>query len=256
MEISIDLLSILFAVAIVAGLIDTLAGGGGLITIPALMVCGLPPVMALGTNKFQACLGTGTATFLLLKRRRLRWRHIRQLLPMAFIGAVLGSTTVLFINQRYLTLIVPAVLSFILVYFLLYRPGARWLPKIKMPARRYARWVVGGIGFYDGMFGPGTGSFFALAGVMFRKAQLVFATATAKPLNFATNIGSLAVFALSGSILLKVGAAMMCGQMIGAYLGTHFLYRINPKYLRWLVITMSASMLVKYLHAQGSLALS
>lgn len=255
MEITLELVLLLFATAVVAGLIDTLAGGGGLITIPALMLSGMPPVMALGTNKLQGSVGTGTATFFLLRQGRLKWRLVKKLVVPAFLGAMAGSMAVLFIDQSRLSLIVPMVLCCILVFFLLYQPGRTQVQRPRLSATPYINGAIPTIGFYDGMFGPGTGSFFALAGMLLRGSQLVRATATAKPLNFATNLASLLVFAASGNIVLKIGIAMLLGQMLGAWLGTRFLYRMKPHTLRLLVIFMSAAMLLKYLHAEGYLPL-
>lgn len=251
MEISFELIGLLFAVAVVAGTIDTLAGGGGLITIPALMLSGMSPINALGTNKLQGCLGTGTATVLLLRKSKIRLRHIRPLVIGAFLGSALGTVAVHFVNQKYLTLAVPLVLTFIAVYFILYKPGKAANLGTKVSGKTFTYAVVPGIGFYDGMFGPGTGSFFTLANVMLRRAKLIAATATAKPLNFATNFSSLIVFTLYDNVVWQVGLVMMVGQFIGAWTGVHFLYKIDPNKLRLLVVTVCLVMLGKYLHSTG-----
>lgn len=248
MELTTEIVTVLFFTAMLAGFVDTLAGGGGLITLPALMLAGVPPVQALGTNKLQSSLGTGTATLLLLLKARIRWRHIKPLFIAAFCGSALGSLAVQGIDQSRLEIIIPIVLVAIAIYFVGYKPGKPRGKKLK--GKYYARAVIAPIGFYDGMFGPGTGSFFCLAGMMLRNANIVFATATAKPLNFATNIASLGVFAIFGNLLWKTGAVMMCGQIIGAWLGTHFLFKINPNWLRILVILMSLAMLTRYVYYQ------
>ncbi len=247
MEISIEMLMFLFAASIVAGTMDTMVGGGGLITLPSLMLTGLTPINALGTNKLQGCIGTGTATFLLLRKSKIRWRHIRPLFIAAFVGSVAGTVAVQFISQKSLSLVIPIVLVLIIGYFLLYNPGKSTNFGIKLGARKFTYLVVPGIGFYDGMFGPGTGSFFTFSNVLLRHAKLVFATATAKPLNFATNLSSLAVFILFGNVVWHVGAVMMLGQAIGAWLGVHFLYRVHPRYLRIFVIAVCLLMLARYM---------
>jgi len=251
MEISIEMLLFLFAASVVAGTMDTMAGGGGLITLPSLMLTGMPPVSALGTNKLQGCVGTGTATFLLLRKSKIRWRHIRPLFTAAFIGSVIGSVAVQFIDQHALSLLIPVVLVLIIGYFLLYNPGRTKNFSIKIGARKFTYLVVPGIGFYDGMFGPGTGSFFSFAHVLLRRAKLVAATAAAKPLNFATNVASLLVFILFGNVVWHVGAVMMLGQAVGALLGVHFLYKIHPQYLRLFVITVCLIMLAEYIASGG-----
>lgn len=241
-----DILIFLFLIATVAGLIDTLAGGGGLIVLPALIVSGISPHYALGTNKLQGSMGTATATFMMIKKRRVRPHEVKQLMTAAFLGSVMGTVAVQFINTKVLSFIIPVVLSAIAVYFLVApQPVHGADPKISDSA--YKRFVVPAIGWYDGMFGPGTGSFFALAGVSLRGLGLIDATAIAKTLNFATNIASLFVFLLAGKIVWVVGLLMMIGQMLGAWAGSHALFAINPKYLRLLVVAMCLGMLVKYL---------
>jgi len=251
MEISVEILLMLFGISVVAGTIDTMAGGGGLITIPALMLSGLSPISALGTNKLQGCMGTGTATVLLLRKSKIKWRHIRPLIVGAFLGSAIGTIAVHFVSQKSLSLVVPIVLVFIAVYFSLYKPSSSSGLSMKMGARKFKYAVIPAIGFYDGMFGPGTGSFFTLSSVMLRKAKFVAATATAKPLNFATNLSSFIIYAMYGNVVWRVGAAMMLGQLIGARLGVHFLYKVDPNKLRLLVILTCVVMLAKYLASNG-----
>ncbi|MGL1959374.1 MAG: TSUP family transporter [Colwellia sp.] len=248
---SIELLSFLFLIAIVAGLIDTLAGGGGLLSLPALILAGIPPLSALGTNKLQGSMGTATATYLMFKNRRIRYQECKPLMQAAFIGAALGAIAVQFMNTELLSFIIPMVLLFIVIYFI-----TSPLMKNKRISkgflhRYYKKIVVPVIGIYDGMFGPGTGSFFALAGVSCQGHDLIKSTAVAKSLNFATNIASLIIFITAGHIVWIIGLVMMLGQAIGAYFGAHFLYKIKPFYLRIIVVLMSSSMLIKYSDSMG-----
>jgi len=243
---SIEVLTILFCVAVVAGLIDTLAGGGGLIVLPALILAGIPPHFALGTNKLQGSMGTATATFMMLRKRRVRPKEVRTLMTAAFIGSVLGTIAVQYIDTDVLSFIIPMVLICIAIYFL-FSPQPIHGGKAVISERSYQNFAIPAIGWYDGMFGPGTGSFFALAGVSLRGLGLIDATAVAKTLNFATNIASLCVFLLAGKIIWVVGLSMMVGQMLGAWVGSHVLFAINPKYLRLLVVAMCSGMLVRYL---------
>jgi len=250
---SAELLMFLFAIAVVAGLLDTLAGGGGLVTIPALIVCGVPPLAALGTNKLQGSVGTATATLLLIRKKKISFQENKPLMISAFVGSVLGTVAVQFIDTKILSFVIPAVLLLIAVYFLV-APKAK--AQARVSDRNYRLKLVPSIGFYDGMFGPGTGSFFALAGVSCRGLDLIAATASAKPLNFATNLASLIVFLFAGQVVWVVGILMMVGQVFGAWVGAHVLFKINPSYLRAVVVTMCLGMLVKYCHSMGWLSLS
>ncbi|MDD3147155.1 MAG: TSUP family transporter [Candidatus Riflebacteria bacterium] len=245
-----ETLILLFAAALVAGFVDTLAGGGGLITIPALVLSGMPPHFALGTNKLQSSIGSGTATFMMFKKGRVGWQHVRFLMLAAFCGSLLGTIAVQFINPGVLDFIIPGVLIVIAIYFL-FAPPLHETGISKVSETSYRHFMVPVIGWYDGMFGPGTGSFFALAGVSLRGHGLIDATAIAKTLNFATNIASLLIFLIAGKVVWLAGLAMMVGQFVGAYCGSLCLLRINPKYLRVLVVTMCLAMLARYVIASG-----
>jgi len=242
-----QILGLLFLVAVIAGLLDTLAGGGGLISMPALVLVGIPPLMALGTNKLQGSVGTATASFILFKSRRLNWQECRALMLSAFIGSAIGSVVVQFVNTQVLSFVIPVVLLFIGLYFLLAPGLTEQETEARVSEANYRRKVVPGIGFYDGMFGPGTGSFFSLAGVSLRGQGLIDATARAKSMNFATNVASLIIFLFAGQIAWIAGFIMMAGQMLGAWAGSLCLYRINPKYLRPIVVLMCFAMLSRYM---------
>jgi uncharacterized membrane protein YfcA len=243
-DYSLDILGFLFAIGVLAGFLDTLAGGGGLLSIPALMMSGMPPIYALGTNKLQASVGIGTATLLLFRKKKFGWQEIKTLALASFVGSVIGAVIVQFINTEILSFVVPVVLGFIALYFVI-------SPEIKSKQshgseRNFQNIVVPVIGCYDGMFGPGTGSFFVLTGVVFKGFDLIKSVILAKPLNFASNVASLVVFLSFGHVVWVIGALMMVGQVIGASVGAHYLVKANPKVIRLLIVTMSFAMLIRY----------
>ena len=250
-QITTELLLILFIVAVVAGLLDTLAGGGGLIALPALILSGVGPLAALGTNKLQGSMGTATATFMMIKNKRVKWHEVKELMLFAFIGAAIGAIAVQFINAEILNYVIPIVISFIGIYFLISPTPSEEQSKPKISKCNYNNIVIPTIGCYDGFFGPGTGSFFALAGISLRGYGIINSTAIAKTLNFSTNIASLIIFLFAGKIVWAIGLVMMLGQAIGAWLGSHCLFSINPKYLRVLVVIMCFGMLIKYGYDKG-----
>jgi uncharacterized membrane protein YfcA len=168
----------------------------------------------------------------------------------AFIGSIVGTLIVQFIDAKVLGFMIPLVLVIIAVYFI----AAPYLKlestEPRMSAKLYQKTVLPVIGIYDGMFGPGTGSFLAVAGVSLRGLELIKATAIAKPLNFATNIASLIVFIFAGQIIWLAGVAMIIGQMLGAWIGSHYLFKVNPKVLRILIVTICLIMLGQYWYKQ------
>ena len=246
---SIELIIILFFVAYIAGFLDTLAGGGGLISLPALILSGMPPLFALGTNKLQGTMGAATASYFMLRTKKVKWDDVKFLMLTAFIGSILGTITVQFIDTEILNFIIPTSLFLIAGYFILNPQLKNIDRKPQMSKKTYQKFIVPAIGWYDGMFGPGTGSFFALGGVSLRGHGLINATAIAKTLNFSTNIASLIIFILAGKVVWFIGVIMMLGQISGARSGAHFLLKINPKYLRILIVVMCLGMLCKYVYS-------
>lgn len=233
--------------AFAAGLLDTLAGGGGLITVPALLLAGVPPVQALGTNKLQGSFGTLTATVQVLRKHGVAWRDVRGPMLVAFAGSAAGSIVILFVDPEALEIVIPIVLAAIAAYFLLVRDAHMPPPRARMSRKAYVSSVVPAIGAYDGAFGPGTGSLFALGGVALRGFDLRRSTALAKTLNFATNVAALIVFVAAGKVVWLLGGLMALGQLAGAWLGSHLLLRVNPMVLRVLIVVVSVAMLVRFL---------
>ncbi|WP_430867667.1 TSUP family transporter [Demequina aurantiaca] len=249
MELTWQALAVLALVALAAGFLDTLAGGGGLLTVPALLLAGIPPLQTLGTNKLQGAFGTGMATYQVIRKKRVHWRDVRWPMLWAFLGSAAGAIAVQFIDADSLLVIIPIVLALVAAYFLFVPKSHLPPPKPRMSDPAYEASVVPAIGAYDGAFGPGTGSLFALSGVALRAKPLVQSTAIAKTLNFATNVAALLIFAFAGQMLWIVGGVMIVGQLIGAYIGSHVLFRVNPLVLRVLIVVVSIGMLIRVLTA-------
>lgn len=244
-----ELLLLLLLVSLVAGCLDTLAGGGGLITLPALLLAGVPPLQALATNKLQGSMGTATASVMMLRHQRVQWSEVRRPMLTAFVGAACGSALVQLLDTTRLDLVIPLVLVVIAVYFLVSGKLLEQVHPVRLSATRFRNTVVPLIGVYDGMFGPGTGSFYSLAGVALQGQKLLQATAVAKTLNFATNLASLLVFLVGGHVVWQAGLVMMLGQLCGAWVGSHLLFRIPVLYLRALIVLMCLGMLTRWLLA-------
>ena len=242
---SFEILAFLFLIGVLAGFLDTLVGGGGLLAVPALLLSGIPPIYVLGTNKFQGSMGTGIATFLLFRKKKLDWQSVKNLMIASFIGSVIGGIIVQFVDTEILSFVIPIVLVIIAIYFII-SPRPRVISSSSNSDKRFESYAVPGVGFYDGMFGPGAGSFFVMTGVMLKKLEIIQATILAKPLNFASNIAGLIVFFIFGHIAFIVGLVMMLGQFIGSFVGTHYLLKANPKVIRILIVISSLAMLAKY----------
>ena len=254
MELSFDVLAMLFTIATIAGFIDAIAGGGGLLTIPALLSAGIPPTMALGTNKLQACGGSFSASLYFVRQKAVNLRQISLLILLTFIGAACGTIFVQMIDVNSLKMLLPFLVLIIGVYFLFSPTVGDEDRKQRISFPLFAFSAAAGIGFYDGMFGPATGSFFTLAFILLLGFNLPKAVAHAKVLNFTSNFASLIFFMLGGAVLWKIGFIMMIGQFIGGTLGARMVVTKGKKLVRPMLVTMSFLMVIKMLYEQGLLS--
>ena len=245
MTLGVDLYLLLGLVAILAGFLDTLAGGGGLIVIPTLLLSGLSPVQAIATNKLQGSFGTLTSATAMLKNKLINIDEIKKPFIFAVVGSVAGAITIQFIPASIVRIIVPGVLVLIALYFLL-APSIEKDRDPKVGAQVHDKAIVPAIGFYDGAIGPGAGSFYTLASSALRGKNLVKATATAKLLNFASNLAALVVFIIGGKIVWVTGLIMSIGTVIGAYLGSMVVVHGGAKYIKPVIVVMSLAMLANY----------
>jgi uncharacterized membrane protein YfcA len=238
---------LLAAAGFLAGFVDSIAGGGGIITIPALLAAGLPPHLALGTNKLQSTFGSLTAT---LHYRSSGLVRLRETLPgIAFtaVGAAIGTTAIQRLSPTLLERALPALLVAVFVY-LLFSPRVGDSSRQARLSRLAFYGLFGlGIGFYDGFFGPGTGSFWALAFVALLGLDLRRATAHTKVMNFTSNAVSLAVFAIGGKVVLLPGLAMGAGEVLGAYCGSRLVIRRGVRFVRVFFLVVVAATLARVL---------
>ncbi len=245
-----DVFILLFLTALAAGFLDAIAGGGGLITIPALLLTGIHPLAALATNKLQSVSGTFSSSLIMIRKGQVSPGDIVYPFFTALAGAGLGSFGVQFLNLTVLDIVIPIALVSVALYFLFAPKIRETASKPLVSTKTYANSFVPVIGLYDGAFGPGTGSFFTLAGTVLRGKTLVGAVAEAKCLNFATNLASLCVFLFSGYMVWSFGFVMMAGQIIGSYLGAHTMLKGGARLIRPMIVLACLAMLAKTLYTK------
>lgn len=251
MELSLELFAILFILALLAGFIDAIAGGGGLLTIPALMMAGLPPAVALGTNKLQACGGSFSASLYFLRQRAVNLKEIGIVIAMTFLGATIGSILIQWLDASIIKKALPFLVLAVGLYFLFTPKLGDEDGKQRISYSTFALTAGLTIGFYDGFFGPGTGSMFSLACVLLLGFHLTKATAHAKVLNFTSNFASLIFFIIGGHIVWSIGLTMMMGQFIGANLGAKMVLGKGKVLIRPMVVLMSLLMTIKMAYEQA-----
>ncbi len=250
--ITIDWIILLFFISIFASIVDSIAGGGALIVIPTLSLIGINPIATLATSKLQASFGVASASFTYYRNGLIDLSWIKYAALLCFIASIIGSLSVLKLNAEFLTLIIPFLLIIISLYFLFSPSLDQPLQKSKLSIKTYTYFLCPLIGWYDGFFGPGTGSFLTIAhraglGMMIKQA-----IAHAKPLNFITNLASLIVFLFSGKTLIMIGLIMGCGQIIGGYIGAQLASHFGGKLIKPIMIIISLSLAGKLLLNQFS----
>jgi uncharacterized protein len=237
----------MFGTGLVAGFVDSIAGGGGLITLPVLLSLGFPPKLALGTNKLQATCGSGSAAFHFAQSKAVSLRECGWGLVFTGVGAAAGTVLVQQLNPNFLKQFIPIILV-ALVLYLLFRPRfgeSDVQPRVGRGSFYAATGL--GLGFYDGFLGPGTGSFWCIAFMLGLGFNMTKATAYTKAMNFASNLVSLVFFAVGGQVLLAAGVTMGLGQLIGAKVGSSMVLTRGTQFIRPIFIIMVLAITLKLL---------
>jgi hypothetical protein len=244
-DLPFDLTAFLVGAALLAGFVDSIAGGGGLITVPALLLTGVDPVTALSTNKLQGSFGAGTACWHYARQGLVDLRT--QVWPAlaALIASVAGASLVTSLPTDMLKIGLPVLLIAVALFFAL-KPGLGDTDRHhRLSPLMLALTAVPAVGFYDGLLGPGAGSFYMIALILLAGQGVLKATAHTKLLNFASNIGSLAFFMLASPPLWTTGIAMGLAQMAGARLGAALAIRNGARIIRPLLVVTSTALALR-----------
>jgi uncharacterized protein len=245
MEFSTAYWVLFFFTGLSAGFVDSIAGGGGLIAVPVLLAAGVPPHLALGTNKLQSSFGSSTAAFNYGRLGLINFSEIY--LPVIFtaIGASIGTTVIKMLSAEVLIKVVPILLATVFLYSIISPKIGEEECNAKIEKNLF--FVIAGLalGFYDGFIGPGTGSFWTISMVVFLGFQLKKATALTKVVNFTSNIVALGLFIAGGYVLFGVGLIMGAGQIIGALIGSKLVVVRNVGFVRNFFVTVVGLTLAK-----------
>ncbi len=233
MELQPVSVTLMALASLLAGFVDAVAGGGGLLQIPALMVLfpGLPPATLLGTNKLVSICGTAVAAWRYTRSHLLPWRTLRLPLVLAFAGSALGAYVATQIAPGYIRLVVLAAVAAVALVTLRY-------PQIGLAERSVTRHAGGLllcvllIGLYDGFVGPGTGTFLIFALTALWGRSFLQASAASKAINLATNLSALLVFAWHGHIHVQLAAPLLIANMLGGWLGARVAIRRGAPFVR------------------------
>ena len=247
---SIWVFPLLFITGLAAGLIDSIAGGGGLLTLPVLLSLGFPPKVALGTNKFQSSFGSFTAASYYTHHKVVSLKEAGMGIAFTLVGAAVGTWAVQQVNSGILRQIIPVLLLCIVAYtFFTPKFGDRdSLPRLS--ANTFYALFGTTLGFYDGFFGPGVGSFWAMAFVLGLGMNLTKATGYTKVMNFTSNIVSCVLFLMAGYVWFMAGLVMAAGQIIGSRMGALLVIKRGAALIRPVFISIVVLTTLKLLYDQ------
>ncbi|OGO78347.1 MAG: hypothetical protein A2Y23_12210 [Clostridiales bacterium GWB2_37_7] len=234
----------------IAAAVDSIAGGGGLISLPAIMAVGVPPHLALGTNKFASTCASFTSTLTFAKSKKIYIPLIKYLIPCTLVGASIGVYTALKINPAVLQVMILVLIFAVAIYTIINKNFGS-VDKFKGLTQLnifYGCMFAFALGFYDGFFGPGTGSFLIFLFISVFGFDFTISAGNAKILNFVSNITALVLFALSGNIRYIVGIPMALFMILGARVGTKIAIKNGAKVIKPIFVTIALVLTAKLLY--------
>ncbi|MDA7853069.1 TSUP family transporter [Porticoccaceae bacterium] len=247
MDLSVVTQSILVAVAFFAGLISSIAGSGGMLTLPALLWAGLPPLNALATNKLQSSIGTLSSTWNFFRNGHIAIRPLLPVLLMGFVGSVIGTFAVQQLDSEILLKLIPFLLIAIAIYFLTLPKMAAANSQPKLSQGWFACTAGLGMGFYGGFFGPAMGSIFPFLLVWLVARNLVTATAETKLMILVVNGTSAIIFIAGGHVIWGLAIAMAIAQMVGARMGSNLVMQRGSGLVQPIITIVTLLMAIKLL---------
>lgn len=250
MELTLQMVLFICAAGFLAAAVDSIAGGGGMISLPAIIASGVPPHLALGTNKFASTFASFTSTMKFATSGKINFKLIKYQVPCTILGAALGVRTVLAIDERFLQILIVVMIFAVAIYTTIKKDFGQHDRFKGLTRTNVSMGMVFAfaLGFYDGFFGPGTGSFLIFLFISVFGFDFTSAAGNGKILNFVSNIVSLILFAIGGKIIYLVGIPMAISMIAGAYVGTHIAIKNGPKVIKPIFITIALALIVKLIY--------
>ncbi|MFT5835557.1 MAG: putative membrane protein YfcA [Sulfurimonas sp.] len=241
-DISTTWILIFILTGFTAGYIDAIAGGGGMITIPMLLFSGLPPILVLGTNKLQSVVGVFMATIKYAISKKINWKIVSIAMLPCLIASYIGSQFVMFLSDEIIQWAI--LLSIPIALLTLLKKNNKIKEENTQLTKRNIILATAPIGFYDGLLGPGTGTYLTISMKKFLHLDYLTSTASTKPLNFATNFGSVLAFLIAGKILFFIAIPMGLANMAGSYVGSHYAIKGGEEFIKKVLIFVLTTMLL------------
>lgn len=248
----IGIIFFLCAAGFMAAFVDSIAGGGGLISIPAIIAAGIPPHYALGTNKFVSSWGSFVSTLTFAKSGKIHFPLIKYMIPFTLLGAILGVQAVLSINERLLEMMIIVLVFSIAIYTLIKKDfgDVNNFDGLTTKSIVYGCIFAFMLGFYDGFFGPGTGSFLIFIFISVYKFDFTISAGNSKILNFVSNFTSLVMFAINRKIYYLIGIPMAISMALGAFVGSKIAIKNGAKVIKPIFIAIALALTAKLLFSK------
>lgn len=247
-DLTISTYTLLFLTGLCSGFVDSIAGGGGLIALPVLLSVGLPPEIALGTNKLQGSFGTLSASYNYIKKGVVKFNESMSGILFTLIGAILGACTIQQMEAGFIEEVIPILLLFVFIYTFFSKDLGYRSTSPKMPQHLFFFLFGLGLGFYDGFFGPGTGSFWTAALLILLGLNMKKASGITRIMNFTSNIVALTLFIIGGNVLYSAGICMAAGQVIGARTGSSLAIKKGIRFIRPIFLTVVFLTIVRLIY--------
>lgn len=246
----LSLYAIVCPLVFLAGFIDSIAGGGGFISLPAYILTGIPVHMAIGTNKLSAGMGTALATYRFAKNGYIKWKTASYSIVAALLGAAIGARITLLIDDRVFKTIMLIVLPVTGLYVVFNKRMGKPSDNVKISNKKQVAIILCVsfiIGIYDGFYGPGTGTFLILLLTGWAHLSLNDSAGITKVINLTTNVTSLVVFIMSGKVIFALGLVAGCFSIAGNYLGTKLFSKKGVKIVKPIIMVVLVIFFIKLL---------
>ena len=241
-EISTNWIIVFAITGFIAGYIDSIAGGGGMIQVPVLLYSGIPPIFVLATNKTASVFGALMSTIKYASNKKVNWKVVSIAIIPCLIASYIGSKLVMYISDE---IIQWAILIAIVVGMIMLFKKSKTIKEEKTKLTKTNIVLsTAPIGFYDGLLGPGTGTYLTISMKKFLHLDYLVSTASTKPLNFATNIGSFFAFFFAGKILWMVAIPMGVANILGSYVGSHYAIKGGEDFIKKVLVFVLVLMLL------------
>ncbi len=241
-DITLTWIIVFIITGFIAGYIDSIAGGGGMIQVPVLLLSGIPPIFVLASNKMASLFGTLMASIKYAASKKISWKVVSIGIIPCLITSYIGSSLIMFINDEIIQWAILLSIPIALL-FLLKKSKNIKEEKIELSKKNIIL-STAPIGFYDGLLGPGTGTYMTISMKKFLNLPYLISTASTKPLNLATNVGSAIAFLFAGKIIWMVAIPMALANMLGSYIGSHYAIKGGESFIKKVLISVLVFMLL------------